>query len=237
MMIYEPLAEIKLPPEADEPSKEDINEHFSSEAREDRMQNAMVELMSGSVARGRSLKYWENLKLKPMHIQMLIMKAAGYKNHQIAERMNLTQARVSVIVNHPDAEYFLSHLISYQAENLLDVKARIQAHAGEALDTALVLMRTAKDEVREKVAFKLLDRAGYGAVQKTEVSHKVEMPAAQAQVLNDALRESMEVEEADFEVLNDMGQAGVGIGTPEDVSEPPTGRQLVPVQESERKTA
>lgn len=226
-MIYEPLKDVELPKEEPE-APQDINEHFSDEAREDRMQNAMIELMSGSVARGRSLKYWENLKLKPMHIQMLIMKAAGYKNQQIAERMNLTQARVSVIVNHPDAAYFLSHLISYQAENLLDVKARIQAHAGEALDTALMLMRTGKDEVREKVAFKLLDRAGYGAVQKTEVSHKVEMPAAQAQVLNDALRESAEVEDADFEVLDGMGQAGVGIGTPEHVSEPPTGRQLVP---------
>lgn len=235
-MIYEPLAEVKLPPEEPEsPLVEDPNVHFSEEARAERMQLAMLEVMEGASARGRRLKYWENLRLKPKHMQMLLMKAAGYSNNKIAEQMDMTAARVSVIVNHPDAMYLLSHLVSYQAENLLDVKARIQAHAGEALDTALMLMRTAKPEVREKVAFKLLDRAGYGAVQKTEAVHKIEMSAPQAATLTAALRESAEVEdmeEVEYEIENSEGQVG-GSGIPSqdvDVStgEPPTSNQLVP---------
>lgn len=246
-MIYEPLAEGRDGPLAGEtPSSEatsapvDPNEHFSEAARMERMQVAMLDVMNGAVARGRSLKYWENLRLKPVHQQMLLMKAAGYTNKAIAEHMQYDPARVSVIVNHPDAMYLLSHLISYQAEKLLDVNARIQAHAGEALDTALILMRTGKEEVRERVAFKLLDRAGYGAVQKSETVHKVEMPVAQAEGIATAMREAMDVdrmEEADWEevespVVVQVGEPGNSPSESEGVSVPPTSGQLVPTRRS-----
>ena len=219
-MQYEPLVESEVGSATAEASNSadaeapasDLNaeQHFSDEARVERMQGAMLEVMAGAVSRGRNLKYWENLRLKPVHMQMLLMKAAGFKNRAIAKQVGYDEGRVSVIVNHPDAMYLLSHLVSFQAETLLDVNARIQAHAGEALDTALMLLRNGKQEVREKVAFKLLDRAGYGAVKKVEATHKFEMPADQASALTAALRESDDVEDmsdADFEIIEN-GPAG-----------------------------
>ncbi len=226
MPLYEPLDETEESPESKAPNSADASgassgldasEHFTDEARAERMQEAMFDVMSGAVDRGRSLKYWENLRLKPVHMQMLLMKAAGFKGRAIAEKLGYDEGRVSVIVNHPDAMYLLSHLVSFQAETLLDVNARIQAHAGEALDAALMLLRNGKEEVREKVAFKLLDRAGYGAVKKVELTAKFEMPAAQATALTAALRESDEVEEmeeGDFQILEN-GPAG-GSGSPEE---------------------
>lgn len=232
MPVYEPLADSPTPqggqsarsaafgavseePKTEEKaSVDDVNEHFSAEARVERMQSAMLDIMDGAVTRGRSLKYWENLRLKPVHMQMLLMKAAGFKNKVIAEQLGYDESRVSVIVNHPDAMYLLSHLVSYQAENLLDVKARIQAHAGEALDTALVIMRTGAPEVRERVAFKILDRAGYGAVQKSESVHRLELPAAQAANLSKAVRESMEVDDitdAEWEEVEASGCSSEGL--------------------------
>lgn len=249
-MFYEPFQEDQPLP-GEKPSSPaaaadpaDVNKHFSDEARMERMQMAMLDVMSGSVARGRYLKYWENLRLKPIHMQMLLMKAAGYTNASIAETVHYDPSRVSVVVNHPDAQYLLSHLVSYQAERLLDVNARIQAHAGEALDTALMLMRTGKEEVRERVSFKLLDRAGYGAIQKSETVHKVEMPVAQAENLSVAVREAMQVEqmvEADWEVMEhppEEGQDDEGGASPEDsgtdasqgAGEPPTSGHLVPIR-------
>lgn len=252
--LYEPLdeseesLESELPKSSDAPETSsglDASEHFSEEARQERMQAAMFDVMAGAVARGRSLKYWENLRLKPVHMQMLLMKAAGFTGKAIAEKLDYDQGRVSVIVNHPDAMYLLSHLVSFQAETLLDVNARIAAHSGEALDTALMLLRNGKEEVREKVAFKLLDRAGYGAVKKIEATHKFEMPAAQASALTAALRESDEVEDmedADFQVLEN-GPAG-GSGSPEesellDRVAPPNEDQQEPVSSTEliRRTA
>lgn len=193
---------------SDDSNLEEVNDHFSDESREQRMEIAMMDVLDGVAARGRNLKYWENLKLRPRHVQMLLMKAAGYTNKAISRRMQLTESRVSVIVNHPDAMFLLSHLVSFQAEKLLDVKARIQSHAGEALDTALLLMRTAKEEVRERSAFKILGMAGYGVIQKSEAVHKFEMPASQAMALTTALRESAdldEIPEAEWERIESRG--------------------------------
>lgn len=222
-MLYEPLIdESEESPEAkptisgDAPgasSDLDASQHFTDEARAERMQLAMLDVMSGAIARGRNLKYWENLRLRPVHMQMLLMKAAGFTQRKIATDLNYDEARVSVIVNHPDAQYLLSHLVSFQAEKLLDVNARIQAHAGEALDTALMLMRNGKEETRERVAFRILGAAGYGATKKIEVNNKFEMPVQQANQLTHALREATEVEDmtdAEFEILENGPAAESG---------------------------
>ena len=204
MMLYEPLLEGEEEQVASEdPNDPESEDPFGPEAREERLSAMMMEVFQGTVGRGRSLKYWENLRLKPQHIQMIVMKAAGYRNNVIAERFGMTQARVSVILNHPDAMSVLSRLVSFQAENLLDIKARIQAHSGEALDTVLTAMRSAPEwKDRAKIGFSLLDRAGYGATQKSEVVHRLELPTHEAQELTLALRESQEIEDADYVVLD-----------------------------------
>lgn len=246
-MIYEPLAEESVTIESPvEPSialpEPVVTDHFSEESRNERLNTLMVSTLDGKLGRGRSLRYWENLKLKPVHLQMLMAKAAGYTNRAIARQFDYDEARVSVIVNHPDASSVLAHLISYQAENLLDIKARIQSHAGEALDTVLTAMRTAPESAqRAAIGFRLLDRAGYSAVQKSETVHKFEMPAEQANALTKALRESSEVQEADWEITPETtapaqvggvgdskgGEESVGSGPP-DVVEPPHSGQPEP---------
>lgn len=247
-MQYEPLQESESPEEA--PREQTIAppppevDPFSAEARESRIADVFLDVMNGNVARGRSLRYWENLKLNPVHIQMLIMKAAGYKNRAIARQFDYDEARVSVIVNHPDARSVLSRLVSFQAENLLDIKARIQAHSGEALDTVLVAMRTAEKPIdRANIGFKLLASAGYGAVQKVDHSVKFEMPAAEAHKLTEALNESQELQDADWEIVSEhAGQVGgvgdseereVSVGTEQtDIVSPPHDGQLVPLRRS-----
>jgi hypothetical protein len=169
-MHYEPLQDLE--PENSQQATpgqtpEFPSDSFEPSAREERLSALMLEVFNGDVGRGRSLRYWENLKLKPIHIQMIVMKAAGFTQREIARRFDYTEARVSVVVNHPDAMTILGRLVSFQAENLLDIKARIQAHAGEALDTVLHAMRVeTKPAARAEIGFKLLDRAGYGAVER-----------------------------------------------------------------------
>lgn len=253
-MLYEPLAEESATEqptgttEVDQEAASAAVEPFGPEAREERLSELMLEVFNGEVGRGRSLKYWENLTLKPQHIQMIVMKAAGYRNSVIAERFSMTQARVSVILNHPDAMSVLSRLVSFQAENLLDIKARIQAHAGEALDTVLTAMRQAKEPaVKSKIGFALLDRAGYGAVQKSETVHKLEMAKEEASGLIAALSESQNVQDADYEILQESaGRAGgscapddddelsVGSDDPPNAVVPPHGDQSAPPTSIER---
>jgi hypothetical protein len=238
---YEPLLEESVAPEAPatEPSivppETPVTDPFSEEARAERLNALMVSTLDGKLGRGRSLRYWENLKLKPVHLQMLMAKAAGYSNNAIARQFDYDPARVSVIVNHPDAASVLAHLVSFQAENLLDIKARISAHAGEALDTILTAMRTAPEVAqRAVIGFKLLDRAGYSAVQKSESIHRFEMPADQASALTTALKEAQEVQNVEWKEVpksgavvqvggvgdSEGGEVSVGTGPP-DVVEPP----------------
>jgi hypothetical protein len=197
-------------------------------SRHSRLEQLVAAAFSGQLARGRDLKYWENLRLKPQHIQMLVMKGAGYKNNEIARAMDITEARVSVIVNHPDAQSVMALLVSFQAEELLDVKTRIQAHSGEALNVALEQMRNASEPaVRLKAAFGLLDRAGYGAVQRTENKHVVEIPATAARGIAAALKEAQEIEEVEFEIVTEAPDSGTGepseTGSSESTSsEPPS---------------
>lgn len=248
-MQYEPLVEESVAPEAPtapsiEPPAPPVTDPFSEGARTERLNSLMVSTLDGKLGRGRSLRYWENLKLKPVHLQMLMAKAAGYSNRAIARQFEYDEARVSVIVNHPDAASVLAHLISYQAENLLDIKARIQAHAGEALDVVLTAMRTAPEaQQRAAIGFRLLDRAGYSAVQKSETVHKFEMPAENAAALTRALNESSEVQDTDWEIVPDKAAAGQvgGVGdseegkgsvgpNPSDVMEPPHNGQSEPLR-------
>lgn len=168
-----------------------------------RLEQLMTQAMTGELNRARSLKYWENLRLKPKHMQILLMAAAGYTNNMIANKMELTPARVSVILNHPDAQTLLSALVSYSAENLLDVKARIQAHAGEALDIALNVMRNSGDmKVQKDTAFELLKMAGYGAIERkqVDVNASLKMDKKDSSKLISALEESSEIFDVDYEV-------------------------------------
>ena len=204
--MFDPrLQETPDKPEKSAPERQDL-----ALTRHSRLEQLMAAAFSGQIARGRDLKYWENLRLKPQHIQMLVMKAAGYKNNQIAEQMDMDPGRVSVIVNHPDSQSVLAVLVSFQAEELLDIKTRIQAHSGEALNVALDQMRNASaPAVRLKAAFGLLDRAGYGAVQRTENKHEIVIPEKAASGIAKALKEAQEIEDVDFEI-QDAPDSGNG---------------------------
>lgn len=181
-----------------EPEDERTTDKSWAPDKTERLQALLTRVAQGELARGRSLKYWENLRLKPRHLQMVLMQAAGFTNNAIANATGYTPARVSVILNHPDARTLAAILISYAAEDTLDIKSRIQAHAGEALDTVLDVMRnTRNDGVRKDCGFELLKMAGYSGVEKKTVqfSFKVEGPAAQR--IADALSEESDDEEED----------------------------------------
>jgi len=201
--------------------------------RQEHLNMMLTRALTGELGRGRPLKYWENLRLRPIHLQAVIMKAAGYRNKAIAGLLDLTETRVSVILNHPDALTLISLLVSHAAEDLLDIKTRIRAHAGEALDTVVQVMRVSKnDNLRSQNAFKLLEMAGYGAVEKKEIEHSVKFEKETGERIAEALAESADYEEfpPDQYIENNPvmlpGESGIGESldgsTPAIGSTPPT---------------
>lgn len=137
-------------------------------------------------------EYYENDKLKPKHMKMLRMAVAGYSNNQIAEYMEYTPARVSVILNHQDARTIMARMVG-EASGRLDVDKRLKAIAPEMLETVIAITRTTHDNrLRSRNAFELLGRAGFGATQKVDVklNQTVSVAPALMQRLTSAMEEA-----------------------------------------------
>lgn len=150
---------------------------------------------SGDLPLDRPLKEWEPEKLNDHHMMILFMRAAGLPNRRIAEITGRTEGNISIIVNHPYAQFLLTKMVAHAAEQAIDIETKIRAAAPEALNTALDIMRdkTEKGAVRARTAFELLDRAGFGSVQKKEVKKEVTIHTDAATQLAAALRESSEI--------------------------------------------
>lgn len=160
--------------------------------------------LAGFLPRTRDLKPWEPDKLNARHLQIINLKGAGLSNKKIAELLDIAEATVSVIVNHPDSQYILARMLAYAAENVVDVETRIRATAPLAHEKLVQILTTSKKEESViKVAFGFLDRAGYGAVQKSESNETVtiNVPREEASLIKAAILESRNIKDADYVVL------------------------------------
>ena len=217
------------------------------------LDDLFLKALRGELPRSRALKSWEPATINETHLQVILLRAGGMRQRDIAGFLNfrlgtkLSDAAVSIICNHPDAQYILSKIVSYAADNVTDVSARIAAYAGEALDKNVQLMRTTNDDkLAARIGFDFLDRAGYGAAQRhkleVEATHKVVMAPNVAQNLTDALREVQAAKEIPINFVmtglqhvqgEGSGNALVGSESAEDsgpvlASVPPTRASLQP---------
>lgn len=174
---------------------------------------------AGTLERSRPLKDWEPEKLSETALQIVLLRASGMRQRKIVEFMNETQgtslsdSSVSQICNHPDAQTLLTKLISYAADQVVDIQARIQAYAGEGVDEAVRIMRVTNDQrLAAKIAFEFLDRAGYNTVQKSESKVTVVAPAKGLENLATALRETQVEVEGSYVVLPSQIIEGEGSG-------------------------
>lgn len=203
----------------------------------------MAKAMAGQLPRYRSLKSWEPDKLDERHIQAVLMRAGGMSQNKIAEYLGWEPAWTSVILNHPDAQYLLTRIVSYAADNVINLQERIRATAPEAFDTVVEVMRSTNDEkLRSINAFEILKMAGYGAkkdpavVVNAQVNNGVTSSAIGQ--LTQAIREAAMIQEVTYEVLPSAGPESEGSVAPDSldgsqgVAEPPGGGSPAPEVEA-----
>ena len=158
------------------------------------LDDLIARAMSGLLPRNRSLKSWEPDLIDERHLQAIMMRASGLEQNVIAKVMGWTDSWVSVVLNHPDALYILTKMVSYAADEVLDIQTRIRAHAGEALDKVVEVMRNTQDDrLASTNAFELLKMAGHSAVQKMETRVAVSITKEQSGLLVDAINESKKI--------------------------------------------
>lgn len=139
------------------------------------------------------------------HRLVVLMSAAGWKNKDIAQHMGFSQSRVSVILNDPRARGVLREESKKVAEGLDDVRRRLEILSREAVDELEDELHEVEDpRVRQRAAFGILDRAGYGKTEKKEVRHGTLDEEDSSQIAQ-ALRESSsgETVDADYEIVGE----------------------------------
>lgn len=187
-----------------------------SESKNVELKRLMGRALNGEFSRGAELKYWENARLKPIHLQMVLMHASGASQSEIAEAFGYTQSRVSQVLNHPDARGLAAGLIALASDQVLDVIGRAKAVSGEMLEIAIGIARTTPDDkTRLKSAFQIMELAGYSSVKKVEqsgtVKHQHEIPASTAGRLAQALEVDASIKRevpAKFTVIAPESEAG-----------------------------
>lgn len=107
---------------------------------------------------------WEPQKLNPRHREIMrrLIEGASYK--AIAEQMGVSAQAIMLIAN---SKLFKEEMEKLEAAADFQVTRRADILSNEALDTLKVIMRYGKSELaRKSAADSILDRAGYGKVEK-----------------------------------------------------------------------
>jgi len=114
--------------------------------------------------------------------------------------MGYTEARVSVIRNDPRAQEIIEDTRKHITDGIDDVALRLQALSNEALDKVVDIMRFSDDEnAAQRSAFSILDRAGYGKVDKS-VQVTAEITSDAAEKLLKASESARRIVDADYTI-------------------------------------
>ena len=149
-------------------------------------------LRDGVKSLSRPLKSYEVSTLRPIHKQIIALSAAGMKNVEIGELLDVSGAWVSQILKQPDAQVLRNEMVAEYVTGLHgDARELIAAHTKEAILTVVKHMRTGKENTSLAAAKDILDRGGFKP-QERIVSTNINLSANDAAALRDAMREMLE---------------------------------------------
>lgn len=147
----------------------------SDESVPPEVQELIKRCMDGTEPLERPLRDYEPQKLNSVNVQTCLLRAAGFRQAEIAQVLGVEPTRVSVICCHPYGRKIIHAMMHKQAGRVLDIRTRLEEFAGDILDRVhnMAMMSDDLEQVR-KVGFGLLDRAGYNPTAKVQ-----QIPAAE----------------------------------------------------------
>lgn len=164
--------------------------------------------------------YYNLQKMNQMHHEIVRRIVIGQKDHMIAKDLGCTTATVKYTRESPVVKQKLRILNGARDESFTEVQQRILDMAPLALHEMEKIMNDQAEtgSVRSKVAMDILDRAGYGAVQKkvdlTRLSEdRINSIKERAQNAGMDFPDEDEMEDADYE---DIRNGELGDSIPED---------------------
>ncbi|MGD9631347.1 MAG: hypothetical protein AB7V18_19080 [Pyrinomonadaceae bacterium] len=135
-------------------------------------------------------KDWSPDAWSPRHRLVIALHLGGDRNWEIAEKLNLSENYVSVILNDPRAVYEIERMSERVADRTVDTSLRLKLYANEALDEIVEELRTSKSEkIRQIAAFGILDRAGYTPAKHDAAQAAPTLPAEVVQRMETTTQE------------------------------------------------
>jgi len=124
---------------------------------------------SGGVEGGlsKSVQSMQLKTIRPSHREIARRMALGQSQAEVARAMGMSQSRMSIICASPLFKRELARFMEARDASAVNVLKDIQELAPVALETIERTMYTTKsDNIRLKAATTLLDRGGFGPIQK-----------------------------------------------------------------------
>ncbi len=156
--------------------------------------------LDGTEDYGRELKIHEPAKFSPINVATILLMSAGFRQKEASQILDINQAHVSNIANHPYGRKIMAAMMTKQTGRVLDIKTRLEEYAGELLEKIHMEAKASGDlRLTSQITFSMLDRAGFNPTQKVEAttrSTEVTVTDHALNRLSTALEESRRVDSA-----------------------------------------
>lgn len=121
--------------------------------------------------------------------KIVSLHAAGYKRSEIAELVGVTEADVTIVLKHPSSKKVLEELTQkLLKETVTTVKSRYIAHANEAFESTLKLMRHSKNDRVKLEAARDISKAA-GLFDDSASAERTPIDPESAKIISDTMRE------------------------------------------------
>lgn len=183
-----------------------LDEQLMASVEDPGLRDLIQSILRGEEPLDRPLHPWEPKKFNAAHINVILMRAAGFKPGELAEMLGYDRSRISVILGHPYAVRLLAFILPMAAKSALNTRARLDSYASRMLDKVYQIgLDTDDEQVATRIGFGLIDRSSYAPTRFAEVHHKhtLSAPAASINRLTDALAESQSFAiDAEYQVIS-----------------------------------
>jgi hypothetical protein len=132
------------------------------------IESMVQRMMAGTEPYGCELRPQDVRKFTPLHVQIVMLRIAGFKGSEIARITGAAKQLVYFTILHPYAKKLLYALVPQGSARVIDIRSRLDEYASELLDHVFSLsMQSNELEDVSKVTFGMLDRAGFSPKQDT----------------------------------------------------------------------
>lgn len=112
-------------------------------------------------------------KFFPHHVNIAVLRAAGFQSSEIAKIVGMSPLLVQHTVKHPYSIKLIAAIVPQNTARVIDIRTRLDKYGGVLLDELFQMALESDDmgEVRE-VTWGMLDRAGYGVKKEATAAEK-----------------------------------------------------------------